>query len=226
MKKGKLIVIDGTDGSGKATQAELLKKRMIKSGIKAEVINFPRYYSNFFGKFIGECLRGEHGDFLKLDPYIVSVLFAADRWESGKKIETWLKKGVTVISDRYASANQIHQGSKIPNPQKRKKLIDWIEKMEFGVFKIPRPDRILYLNITAEKNIELIKKKGNRKYLSKKADQHESSEAHIKDTKKSAGHMLKLNNRWIDIECMKNGQLMTKKEINDIIWEKLKKTFG
>src|SRR3989344_3846430 len=118
-KKGKLIVIDGTDGSGKATQTELLVKVLKNEGRKVKVVDFPDYYSNFFGKFIGHCLSERYYDFVKVHPKIASVLYAADRFESKNTIEKWLKEGNIVIANRYASANQIHQGGKITNTKKR-----------------------------------------------------------------------------------------------------------
>ena len=120
VKKGKLIVIDGTDGSGKATQTKLLIKRLEKEGRKVKVIDFPEYNSNFFGKFIGHCLSEQYYNFVKVHPKIASVLYAADRFESKEKIGEWLRAGYVVIADRYASANQIHQGGKIANTKKEK----------------------------------------------------------------------------------------------------------
>ncbi len=111
MKRGKLIVIDGTDGSGKATQVELLVKRLKQEGKKVKVVDFPEYYSNFFGKFIGHCLSEQYYNFVGVHPKIASVLYAADRFESKDKIEKWLKEGNTVVANRYASSNQIHQGN-------------------------------------------------------------------------------------------------------------------
>ncbi|MEK6820941.1 MAG: thymidylate kinase, partial [archaeon] len=118
-KKGKLIVLDGIDGSGKATQVKLLAEKFKRLGIPTKVIDFPRYYDNFFGKLIGEYLSGQYGDFIQTDPRVASVLYAADRFESCEQIKDWLGKGFVVIADRYASANQIHQGGKIGQPKRR-----------------------------------------------------------------------------------------------------------
>ena len=103
--KGKLIVIDGTDGSGKATQVALLTERLKKEGHKVKIVDFPEYYKNFFGQFIGHCLSEQYYNFLKVHPKIVSVLYAADRWESSKEMRTWLEKGYVVVANRYVSAN-------------------------------------------------------------------------------------------------------------------------
>jgi len=112
-KKGKLIVIDGTDGSGKATQVALLVKRLKKEGKTVKIVDFPEYYKNFFGAFIGHCLSEQYYKFLNVHPKIASVLYAADRWESSEELRNWLKKGHIVIANRYVSANQIHQAGKI-----------------------------------------------------------------------------------------------------------------
>src|SRR3990172_5247244 len=93
MAKGKLIVIDGTDGSGKATQTKLLIKHLRRDGRRVEVVDFPEYYTNFFGKFIGHCLSEQYYNFVKIHPKIASVLYAADRFESKDKIEKWLLGG-------------------------------------------------------------------------------------------------------------------------------------
>ena len=107
MKKGKLIVLDGSDGSGKATQTRFLLARLKKEGYRVKTLDFPQYEKNFFGKLIGECLVGDYGDFVKIDPHIGSVLYAADRYESKPVIERWLKQGFVVVLDRYVSSNQI-----------------------------------------------------------------------------------------------------------------------
>src|SRR3989344_219559 len=176
-KKGKLIVIDGTDGSGKATQTGFLIKHLKRDGHKVKVIDFPEYYSNFFGKFIGHCLSEQYYNFVKIHPKIASVLYAADRFESKEKLQKWIKDGYIVIANRYASANQIHQGGKISNTKKREAFIKWLAEMEYEVFKIPKPDAIFYLNVPIPIVLKLIKernKNNHRNYLGKKKkDVHE-----------------------------------------------------
>ncbi len=225
MKKGKFIVIDGTDGSGKKTQTELLLKRLKKEGIKAKSIDFPRYYNNLFGELIGECLAGEHGDYAKFDPKIASVLYAADRFESKEQIEDWLRKGNIVIADRYVSSNQIHQGGKITDARKRREFLLWLEKMEYEIFKIPIPDLIIYLSMPLKHTMKLLKNKdANEKkaYLNGKKDAHESDPKHLQNAKKSAMNLVKKENEWVNLNCIKDEELMGKEEISDLIWEKLK----
>lgn len=225
LKKGKLIVVDGIDGSGKATQVKLLVSRLKKEGKNVKTIDFPRYYRNMMGKLIGECLAGKHGDFVSLDPYITSVLFAADRFESSKETTSWLERGCFVIADRYTSANQIHQAGKIANAKKREVLLKWLERLEYGLFQIPRPDAIIYLDITVEKSQELsnCKSVSKKKYLKGRSDQYECNQEFLKDSRKSALDIVKKKNEWIKIDCLQDGKLMTKQQIGDIIWNKVQK---
>ena len=227
MKRGKFIVIDGTDGSGKATQTKLLVSRLRKNKFKVKTIDFPRYYNNFFGKFLGECLAGMHGNFIEMNPYIASMLYAADRFESSRDIKKWLAEGRIVIADRYTSSNQIHQGGKIKSEKERKKFLDWLEKMEFEAFGISRPDAIIYLDVPLTVSQELLKEKeGSRKkrYLKGNRDMAENDLKHLRDAKKSAIKLIQKNNKWVRINCVnKNKKLMEIAEIGEIIWDKVGK---
>ncbi len=226
MKKGKLIVIDGTDGSGKATQTGLLIKHLKKDGRRVKVIDFPEYYSNFFGQFIGHCLSEQYYNFVKIHPKIASVLYAADRFESKGKIEKWLKDGYIVIANRYASANEIHQGGKIASGKKREAFIKWLDEMEYKVFKIPRPDAIFYLNVPIPVVLKLIKqrnKNSSRSYLGKKKDVHEKDVHFLENSRKSALWLSKTQKNWVKIECVKDGQLLPRDAIHEKVYEKIKR---
>ncbi|PIR38784.1 MAG: dTMP kinase [Candidatus Zambryskibacteria bacterium CG10_big_fil_rev_8_21_14_0_10_42_12] len=229
MKKGKLIVLDGTDGSGKATQVALLKKRLQKNGVKVKTIDFPQYKNNFFGKLIGECLAGKRGDFIKVDSRIASTLYAADRWETSRKIYSWLEQGYVVIADRYVSSNQIHQGGKIRNNKERREFLKWLDDLEFKVFKIPRPDLLLYLHLPVKLSFELLQKKSLTKkkhYLEGKKDLAESDVKHLEDSRKSALKLVKESNQWAQIECSEKGHILSREEINDRIFDVLHKKLG
>jgi dTMP kinase len=219
MKRGKFIVIDGTDGSGKATQTRMLVDRLKKEKIKVQKIDFPRYDSNFFGKLIGESLAGKYGDFIAINPHIASVLYAADRWESSKLIEKWLKSGYTVVADRYVSANQIHQGGKILDESERFEFLTWLDTMEHGVFKIPRPDAVIFLNMPVQLSLNLLQAKhlqSKKKYLGKNnKDQAENDPLHLAASQTSAISIVKKNNKWYQIECAQNGQVLSREEIHD-----------
>jgi len=163
---------------------------------------------------------------VKVHPKIASVLYAADRFESSKKIENWLKGGNIVVANRYASANQIHQGGKITNTQKRESFLKWLAEMEYGVFKIPKPDVVFYLNVPIPIVLKLIEernKNSKRNYLGKKKDVHEKDVNFLENSRKSALWLAKTQNGWIKIECVKNGVLNTRENIHKEIYEKIKK---
>lgn len=225
-KQGKLIVIDGTDGSGKATQVKLLQSRLVKEGYTVKLLDFPEYYKNFFGKFIGHCLSEQYYNWINIHPKIASIAYAADRWESSKKIQDWLNRGYIVLANRYASANQIHQGGKIVNVKKRENFIKWLDEMEYKVFKIPRPDIIFYMNVPMDIILKLIKernKKTSRAYVGKKKDIVEGNIPYLTNSNKTALWLTKTQKGWIKIECVKNGILDSRENIHQEIYEKVKK---
>ncbi|MFO0718683.1 MAG: deoxynucleoside kinase [Candidatus Paceibacterota bacterium] len=226
MKKGKFIVIDGIDGSGKATQTRLLVERLKKEGVKVKTIDFPRYETNFFGGLIGKYLSGIYGDFTQVDPRVASVLYAGDRFESSKEIRKWIDSGYTVVADRYVSANQIHQGGKIDNPKDRKEFLAWLDKMEYEVFRIPRPDLVIYLDVPFEVSKEWLKNKiakRKKKYLEGRVDVAEENLIYLKNSREAAIDLTKKNKDWRKIECCKNMVCMLPEEVSDRVWSIVKK---
>lgn len=227
MKKGKFIVIDGTDGSGKATQVELLAEALRREGKKVQIVDFPEYYDNFFGKFIGHCLTEQYFNFIKVHPKIASVLYAADRFESKEKMKRWLEKGYIVLANRYVSANQIHQGGKIANAKKRSDFLKWLDEMEYKVFKIPRPDLTLYLSLPINIVQQLIfrRRKNDvpRVYLGIKKDVHETNIDHLKNARKSAMWLVNKIPNFIKIECSKKGDILSREIIHEKIYKEVKK---
>lgn len=225
MKKGIFIVIDGTDGSGKATQTKLITENIKKLGFKVKTIDFPQYENNFFGKMVGRYLSGEFGSASEVSPYLASILYAGDRFESKKQIENWLKNGFVVIADRYASSNQIHQGGKISDNKKRAEFLAWLEELEYKIFKIPRPQAIFYLDMPLEISQKFLKTKTSQRkkvYLKGKKDIHENDPGHLRDAKNNAIELVRKNNNWTKIDCAKNGKPLTKEEISQKITEKIK----
>ncbi|MFA4975469.1 MAG: dTMP kinase [Candidatus Paceibacterota bacterium] len=225
--KGKLIVIDGTDGSGKATQVALLAKKLKKEGYTVKLLDFPEYYKNFFGAFIGHCLSEQYYKFLHVHPKIASVLYAADRWESSEEIKVWLKKGYIIIANRYVSANQIHQGGKIKNTKKRNDFIKWLNEMEYETFGIPHPDITLYLDLPIKIVLKLLKDRNSSKmkraYLKKKKDVHEEDTNFLINSRKSALKLVKEIPNFIKIECSKNDKIFSREDIHKEVYEKVKR---
>lgn len=221
-KSGELVVIDGTDGSGKATQTALLEKRLRKEKIKVKTISFPRYTDTVFGRLLRECLDGKHGDFLAIDPRIASTLYAADRFETSVQIRKWLEAGYVVICDRYVSANQIHQGGKIKDDAPRREFLKWLDTIEFRIFKIPRPDLIVYLHVPLEVSLALIEKRAS---AGQKKDAAESDAKHLYESQQSALAMIREFNNWLKIDCAVGASMRTPEEIHGELFLLLKKKF-
>jgi dTMP kinase len=220
--KGKLIVIDGSDGSGKATQTKLLVERFHTEGIPVETLDFPQYEANLLGKLIGECQAGEHGDFLHSDPFVASVLYGADRFESKKIIETWLSDGKNVVLDRYTSANQIHQGGKIADDAKRSDFLKWLDRLEYGVFGLPRADLTVYLRMPTELSVGLLKEKrakDKKQYLSgDKVDTVELDVPYLEHAQMAAAWLMKEQQGWQKIECAPQGTIRERADIHLELW--------
>jgi dTMP kinase len=221
IKNGLFVVLDGIDGSGKTLQTEMLLKRLKKAGYKTGTIDFPRYYDNFFGKFTGEYLTGNLGD---VHPYLASILYALDRWESKSSIMKDLAAGKIFICNRYMSANMIHQGGRIKHAKKRKEMMEWLEKMEFDIFGIPKPDMVIYLDVLPEVGQKLVDKKNIRSYAKgKKRDIHEKDKQHLINARNQALRLCKEKKNWIKIDCMEKKSIMNPESVNELIWKEIEK---
>ena len=219
MARGNLIVIDGSDGSGKATQTKLLVEKLRVQGVATETLDFPRYTDNLIGTLIGECIAGEHGDFLHSDPFVASVLYGADRFESKSLIEGWLATGKTVVLDRYVSANQIHQGGKIADDVKRAAFLEWLDRLEYGVFGLPRPDLTIYLHMPTELSVDLLKEKRAKDKKSSylqggKQDTVELDIAYLEHAQMSAQWLMQHANGWERVACAPAGTIRDREEIH------------
>lgn len=225
--KGKLIVIDGTDGSGKATQVAALAKHLKKDGHKVKIIDYPEYYKNFFGKFVGHCLSEQYYNWINIHPKIASVVYAADRWESKEETEKWLKKGYVVLANRYVSSNQIHQGGKIKDTRKRNDFIKWLDQMEYETFGIPRPDITFYLSLPMKIILELLEKRGGgkmkREYLKRAKDVHEEDVDFLSNSRKSALWLAKNQKNWVKIDCAPKKEILLIEEIHNMVYGEVKK---
>lgn len=159
---GKLIVIEGTDGSGKQTQTKLLYENLIKSGYKVKKISFPNYESN--ASFpVKMYLAGEFGKNEDVNVFASSTFFAVDRYASFKKEwEYYYNQGYVIISDRYTISNIIHQGNRILDEKKFLEYKDWLIDLEWNKFNIPTPDIMILLDMPYEYSNKLIKNRPNK----------------------------------------------------------------
>jgi len=143
---GKFIVIDGTDGSGKTTQLNLLKAKLEQDGYAVEVADFPQYNNKSAG-LVEEYLSGKYGQADEVSPYQASIFYAVDRFDASTKIRQWLTAGKIVLANRYTSANLGHQGCKIDNPLERRIFFSWLFDLEYKIFQIAKPDLSIILHV-------------------------------------------------------------------------------
>ena len=216
MEKGKLIVIEGTDCSGKETQSRLLVKKLNAMGVKAINLSFPMYDTPtgriVGGPYLGRIENGEswfpEGP-VEVDPKISCMYYAADRKYNFPKVKEFLEQGYYVVLDRYVSSNMAHQGSKIEDPDERFNLFKWIDKLEYWLLELPKADLTIFLHVPYALSKELMK---NRNSI----DGHEKSESHLINAEKAYMELSSLYN-WKVITCAQNGNLRNIEEINQEI---------
>ena len=218
MKKGIFIVIDGPDGSGKATQTKLLVERLKSLGHKIETISFPQYGQKSAGP-LEEYLSGKYGGPDDVGPYKGSIFFAVDRFDASKKIQDWLESGAHVIADRFVGSNMGHQGAKIKDNDERKKFFQWEQGFEHNLLGIPKPDINIILHVPTDITLELLKNRNSKHDLQK--DMHEEDPNHLRAAESSYLQMAELFENYQLIECTKNNQMLSKEEIHEKIWENL-----
>ena len=215
--RGKLLVIEGTEGSGKETQADLLVKRLNEMGEKAVKMRFPMYDTPT-GKIIYEHILNKDGNSYfdeEVDPKALSLYYAADRVNNIGKINELLDKGVHVVLDRYVESNMAHQGGKLKTREERERMYQKLDELEFGIMELPRPDAVIFLYMPFEYAAVL---KKNREET---PDQHESNKAHLEQAEKA---YLELTEKYgyIKVTCVKDDCIRTIDDINDEVVEKIK----
>ncbi len=170
------FVIEGLDGSGKSTQIKLLTDYFNKHNIAFKYLHFPRTDSPVFGDLIARFLRGELGDINSVHPYLVALIYAGDRKDAAEKIRGWLDEGYMVMLDRYVHSNIAFQCAKIEDNDEKQKLRDWINQLEYKYFKIPIPDRSLFLDVPFAFTTQKLSQNragDDRNYLAGAKDIHE-----------------------------------------------------
>ncbi|MBL7159138.1 nucleoside 2-deoxyribosyltransferase [Candidatus Microgenomates bacterium] len=221
-RKGRLIVIEGGDGSGKTTQASLLVKLFKEQGKKVKYMDFPRYYSSFHGKIVGDFLAGKFGKLNEVSPYLISLAYALDRASAKEEMEEWLGQGGIIVSNRYATSNMAHQTARLPQKEKDK-FLEWLDRLEYRVHKIPRPDLIIYLYVPWKIGMELTAKKIDKRRYIKGMDIAEADIKHRQESEKMYLYLAKNKRKWIKIDCTENNKILPKEKIHEMIVETLKK---
>ena len=217
--RGKLIVIEGTDCSGKETQSNLLIEKLKQENIRIEKFGFPNYNSPT-GKIIGGPYLGKsyicEGWFEEgapnVDPKVSALYYAADRLYNIDKINFLLDNGVNVILDRYVYSNMAHQGGKIEDEKERNEMYEWLENLEFKLLNLPRPEIGLFLHMPFECSLEL--KKNREEAL----DQNERDEKHLRNAENAFIEVAKKYD-FFTVECNEGSRIKTIEEINKTLYD-------
>lgn len=198
---GKLIVIDGLDGSGKATQTELLFSKLKAISEKTIKLSFPNY-NDESSALIKMYLAGDFGNNPKeVNPYAASSFYAVDRYASYKKY--WEKKYLdeyNIICDRYVTSNLIHQMAKLKNTE-WEYFVNWVKDYEYNKLKLPKPDKVIYLDVDLTVSQNLIKKRCSCEKTEK--DIHEKDVVYLERCRHAAKYISKLE-KWNVINCCDN----------------------
>jgi len=212
---GKLIVFEGTDGTGKSTQFGLLTRRLQKEGTDFKKLQFPQYLEPS-SALIRMYLGGEFGtDPDDVNAYAASTFYAVDRYASYVRLwREYYQGGGLVLSDRYTTSNAVHQGGKVP-PEEREAFFSWLYDFEYGKMGLPKPDLVLCLDLPVELAEELLRKR--EKDTNTRADIHERDEAYMAACRKTACEAAAFYG-WKLIECQRGGELRSIEEIHEELY--------
>ena len=217
---GKLIVLEGTDGSGKATQARMMGQRLQREGIAFREIDFPRYGNPFAepaNLYLHGALGSEPGD---VNAYASSVLFAVDRFASYKEEwGTFYEQGGVVIANRYTTSNAVHQASKLPAGE-RQEYLDWLFDLEYRRLGLPAPDLVVYLDLPTELSEQMLRRRETA--TGTQADIHEQDEEYLHSCRMNARDIAR-DLGWTVIHCDREGAVRTVEDIHEEIWQQVRR---
>ena len=216
---GKLIVFEGTDGSGKSTQFALLRSRLQTEGIDFQTIVFPQYSepsSALIRMYLGGEFGKRPGD---VNAYVASTFYAVDRYASFQKVwGDYYRKGGLVLSDRYTTSNAVHQASKEPD-ETRRDFFAWLYDLEFVHMELPRPDLVLYLDVPTELTVQLMRKREHENHSS--ADIHEKNLDYLRLCRRAGLDAAQFYG-WQVIRCERDGQMRAIEDIHEEVYALVK----
>lgn len=216
---GKLIVLEGTDGSGKATQCAALAKALERDGIGYEKIEFPRYQeesSALIRMYLGGAFGDKPSD---VNAWAASTFYAVDRYASYKQDwGSYYEKGGLILADRYTTSNAVHQGSKLP-PGERKAYFQWLFDFEYRLLGLPEPDLVLYLDVPVDLTERNMHRRESETNTS--ADIHEKDTDYLRQCRIAAGEAADLFG-WRRIACTENGKMRSIEEIHRDVYNAVK----
>lgn len=212
---GKLIVIEGTDGSGKSTQFRLLTDRLESEQVKFQKLVFPQY-SEPSSALIRMYLGGEFGKSPSdVNAYAASAFYSVDRYASYRKVwGKWYEEGGLVVSDRYTTSNAVHQASKEPE-DKREDFLNWLYDFEYDKLGLPRPDLVIYLDVPTDFTEKMLRHRETETHTH--ADIHEQDMQYLA-TCRQMGRAAAEHYGWTVIRCVRDGAMRSMEDIHEEIY--------
>jgi dTMP kinase len=218
---GRLIVIEGLDGSGKSTQIALLRERMEARGTHCDYLHFPMLNGGRYGEMIAEFLRGEYGALDAVHPKLAALLFANDRKEHLEKIARPLAAGHVVLADRYVFSNIAFQCAKLDSADEKAELKRWILDFEFTYNRLPQPHHTFYLDVPLPHIAHTLAAQragDDRAYLKGKSDIHESSLALQRKVEQEYRQLVDEQPHFTRIPCCDDtGNRLSAKQVSQLI---------
>jgi dTMP kinase len=210
--RGKLIALEGIDGSGKRTQLDLLAGALEGRGLPVSRISFPQYES-FYGRLVGRYLNGDFGTLEAVDPHLSALLYAGDRLEAKPEMEAALAAGKFLLADRYIGSNLAHQSARV-RAESRDEFLDWLKRLEYGLYALPVEDLVTYLRVPVAEAHRLVGLKSARAYTALQRDIQEADIKHLAETAKMYERLATEKN-WTSIDCINaSGALLSPEEIH------------
>ena len=220
MAKGKLIIIEAGDGSGKATQTKALYEHLLRDGQKVHKVEFPDYEADG-SMLVRMYLRGDFGGHAEdVNAYAASTFFAADRYASYRtKWQKYYEAGDIILADRYTTSNMVHQAVKLINPEEREAFLDWLWDYEFTKLGLPVPDLVIFLDMEPEAADRLI---AQRAAVTGQSDIHEKDKAYLH---RCHGAYLELAVKygWVKVKCSEEGAPLPVEDIHAKVYEAVQK---
>jgi dTMP kinase len=221
--KGKIVVIDGVDSSGKECQTAKLYHRL-KENYDIRTLSFPNYDSQS-SALVKMYLQGDFGQNPDdISPYVASTFYAVDRYASYKTDwEQFYQHGGIILADRYTTSNMVHQAAKLKTLEDKAKFLDWLWDYEFNLFTIPVPDCVLFLDMPPQYSQQLMSKRANKITGLSQKDIHENNLAYLTSSYNNALYVANKYN-WTRINCIENGDIKSIEDIHNDIYTIVKKT--
>ena len=215
---GTLIVLEGTDGSGKSTQFARLKERLSAQGAQFQCLKFPQYEEES-SALIRMYLAGEFGSRPSdVNGYAASAFYAVDRYASYKKVwGEYYQAGGLVLSDRYTTSNAVHQAGKVA-PEAREDFFRWLYDFEYRKLGLPRPDLVVYLDVPTEASVHMLRSREAQ--TNTHADIHEQDTAYLRSCRESGRQAAEVLG-WYQVQCVRNDQLRSIEDIHAEIWRQV-----